>query len=101
VPQCPDPSFWDLTATDVVATAGTLAALFVAVWVGVLRDYVRRQKLSLIFDAGTSDTIVVTARQILTTVGKGGVGETAFDFPAAYLRVRVRDDGESRQRTLK
>jgi hypothetical protein len=56
------------------------------------------EALSLIFDAGTSDTIVVTARQILTTVGKGGVGEAAFDFPATYLRVRVRNDGESRQR---
>jgi hypothetical protein len=94
VPQYPDPSFWDLTATDVAATVGTLLALGVAVYVGVLRDYVRRPKLSLTFAAGSSDTIVVTAQRIVGGARAGRSIVQTIDFPAAYLRIRVRNGGE-------
>jgi hypothetical protein len=66
---------------DWLAAIGTAAAAILALYIGVIRERLRRPQLSLHFERGTSDTIVVGGVERLT--------EDSSDV--AYLRLRVRN----------
>jgi hypothetical protein len=69
--------YWGEPVAAWLTAVGTVGATWAALYVGAIRDWWRRPKLTLLFDHGTSDAVEV--------------GTTTSLF-AAYVRLRVRNE---------
>jgi hypothetical protein len=71
---------------DWITALGTLGAVGASVYVGVLRDRLRRPSLSLAFQRGSSDAIITRASEARKV---GGLVDEIVGYQEAYLRLRV------------
>jgi hypothetical protein len=74
------------SALDWITALGTLGAVGAALYVGVLRDQLRRPSLSLAFQPGSSDAIITSATE---TRMVGDQVDEFVGYDEAYLRLRV------------
>jgi hypothetical protein len=95
-PSCPNAIVPAMTPDEATASAvsdwltavGTVGATLAAVYVGVIRDRLRRPTLSLSFEPGTSDAILIRAFRVTED------SPEVLDYDeidVAYLRLRVRN----------
>jgi len=76
---------------DWFTAIGTVGAVLVALYIGVIRDLLRRPRLSLAFEPGTSDAIVIRAerQESLGIYATEGMATVPIRFDVARLRLRV------------